>query len=60
MVQSLYISPKYLRIFEERHLFYMLANFFGEQSDLSVRIFDSKCRAVVSTKSLAFIMFHVY
>jgi hypothetical protein len=30
MVQNLYISPKYLRIFEERHLLYMLANFFGE------------------------------
>jgi hypothetical protein len=30
MVQNLYISLKYLRIFEERHLFYMLAKFFGE------------------------------
>jgi hypothetical protein len=30
MVQNLYISQKYLRIFEERHMFYMLANFFGE------------------------------
>jgi hypothetical protein len=32
MVQNVYISPKHLGIFEERHLFYMLENFFENKA----------------------------
>ena len=35
--QNACISPKYLAILKDRHLFCMLANFFGEWSDLKGR-----------------------
>jgi hypothetical protein len=60
MVQNVYISPKHLGIVEERHLFYMLENFFenkafeGENFRFEVLVTTDDDR-----KPFAFIMYYV-
>ena len=60
--ENVWISTKYLSIFEERHLIYMLTTFFWDWSYLSGRIFDSKCsrRRIDGRESAAFYLLYVH
>ena len=63
MVQNLYISPKYLRIFEERHLLIVHAGEFFwriKRFECENFRFEVPCRRIDDRESLAFIMYHVY